>query len=292
MPDRQDISDSAVAEPDLSWLGAPIEIRALFAKQHTAYIQLLRSLDDRDWVRPTGCPGWSVQDIAAHVLGDHVGRLSIQRDGHKVLNPVDGESFPAFIARINDEWVSAARRISPKLLTDMSASTGDQIVQFWNTVEMHTLSWPVSWAGPDPAPAWLDAARDFTEYWTHQQQICEATNRIGLTEPEYLGPVLDTFLRALPHTLRCVTAPLGTTLEMTVTGPSGGTWACTRMPDRWALRTGSRPNDPDARIELDADTTWHLCTRKITPAQAAEHARTEGNQRIATAALEIVSIVH
>jgi hypothetical protein len=66
-----------------------------------------------------------VQDIAAHVLGDHVGRLSAQRDGHKVLNPVYGESFPAFIARINDEWVSAARRISPKLLTDLSAFAGD-----------------------------------------------------------------------------------------------------------------------------------------------------------------------
>jgi hypothetical protein len=125
----------------------------------------------------------------------------------------------------------------------------------------------VSWAGPGPAPVWLDAARDFSEYWTHHQQICDATRQPGLMSPGYARPVIDTFMRALPHTLHHVAAPEGTVLQMTVTGPGAGEWACTRDPDRWSLHRHSHP-EPATRVELDTDTAWRLCTRGITPASA------------------------
>jgi uncharacterized protein (TIGR03083 family) len=275
---------------DVSWLGPPIDVRPLFGKQQAAFIDLLRHLDTEQWAQPTICPGWNVKDIAAHVLGDHIGRLSRHRDGYRPLHPRDDEAFPAFLDRINDEWVTAARRISPRMLIEQLSIIGNQIVAFWQTVDLNALGGRVTWAGPEPAPVWLDAARDFTEYWTHHQQICDATARTGLTDPAYLGPVLDTFMRALPHTLRNVTAPDGTGLQVIVTGPSGGEWSCTRGPDRWRLQRQPHPR-PAARLELDADTTWRLCTRGITPERAAEHAHIDGDQHLATAALQIVSII-
>ena len=275
---------------DVSWLGPPIDVRPLFAKQQAAFIDLLRHLDTEQWAQPTICPGWNVKDIAAHVLGDHIGRLSRHRDDYPPLHPRDNEAFSAFLDRINGEWVTAARRISPRVLIEQLSIIGDQIVEFWQTVDLNALGGRVSWAGPQPAPVWLDAARDFTEYWAHHQQICDATNRTGLTDPRYLGPVLDTFMRALPHTLRNMTAPDGTALQVIVTGPSGGEWSCTRSPDRWRLQRQPHPQ-PAARLELDADTTWRLCTRGITPERAAEHAHIDGDQRLATAALQIVSII-
>jgi uncharacterized protein (TIGR03083 family) len=270
---------------DTSWLGPPIEVRALFAGQQAAFLDLLRGFGTQDWDRPTVCPGWSVKDVAAHVLGDHIGRLSTH-----VLQPGEGEAFPAFINRINAEWVTGARRIGPAVLVDLLTHVGDQVARFWQGVDMDAGGVPVSWAGPRPAPVWLDAARDFSEYWTHHQQIAEATGRDGLTTPEYLGPVLDTFLRALPHTLRDVDRPAGTALEVTVTGPAGGSWTCRRDHGRWTLDRRPHPN-PDARLTLDPDTTWRLCTRGITPAQAAAHAHTDGDPRITGTALGIVSII-
>lgn len=273
-----------------SWLGPPIDVRPLFPRQQASFIELLRGFDDGDWQRATVCPGWSVKDVAAHVLGDHLGRLSRHRDGFQPLRPRGEETLLAFLDRINAEWVTAARRLSPQLLVELLAIYGDQIAAFWQRVDLDTLGEPVTWAGPEPAPVWLDAAREFTEYWTHQQQICEATGRQGLTDPEFLAPVLDTFLRALPHTLRGVGAPEGTALQVTVTGPAGGTWTCTRTTSRWTLDRQPSPY-PRARLELDADTTWRLCTRGITPEQAAERARTRGDQGLASAALRIVSII-
>ncbi|WP_242905771.1 maleylpyruvate isomerase family mycothiol-dependent enzyme [Actinomadura terrae] len=275
---------------DTSWLGPPIDVRPVLAEQQAAFIDLLRHLDADEWAKPTICPGWSVKDVAAHVLGDHIGRLAIHRDGYQVLHPCDGEAFPTFLDRINDEWVTAARRISPPMLIELLSAIGKQIVEFWQTVDLDVLGGSVRWAGPGPHPSWLDVAREYTEYWTHQQQICDATGRSGLTDPRYLGPVLDTFLRGLPHTLRDVTAPQGATLQVNVTGPGGGDWTCTRGPDHWRLHPQPHPQ-PTARLELDTDTTWRLCTRGITPGQAAERARIDGDQQLATAALQIVSII-
>jgi uncharacterized protein (TIGR03083 family) len=215
---------------DISWLGRAIDVRPLFAEQQAAFVDLLRGLTGDEWARPTVCPGWDVRDIAAHVLGDHVGRLSIHRDGHHVLHPRDAEPFTAFLDRINEEWVTAARRLSPPLLIELLSTAGGQIARFWWTVDLDALGASVRWAGPGPHPYWLDAARDFSEYWSHYQQICDATGRTGLTDPHYLGPVLDTFLRALPHTLRDVPAPEGTVLQVIVTGPGGRAWTSTATP--------------------------------------------------------------
>jgi uncharacterized protein (TIGR03083 family) len=201
---------------DTSWLGPPIDARPLFAPQQAAFTGLLGGLAPAQWEQPTICPGWDVKDIAAHVLGDHIGRLSRHRDGHRPPRPRDGEAFPAFLDRINDEWVTAARRISPRLLIEQLQDTGEQVAEFWQAVDPDALGAAVSWAGPGSAPVWLDGARDFSEYWTHHQQICDATRQPGLMSPGYARPVIDTFMRALPHTLRHVTAP-----DSTPTPPSG-----------------------------------------------------------------------
>ncbi|MEU3273124.1 maleylpyruvate isomerase family mycothiol-dependent enzyme [Saccharomonospora sp. NPDC006951] len=276
---------------DTSWLGSRIDVLPLFARKHDTFINLLRELTDEDWATPTVCPGWTVHDVAAHVLADYVGRLSMHRDTFSPLRPLAGEAFPAFIHRINDEWVTAARRISPSLLIDLLSVTGRQLIDFWNTIDPDAVGWVVSWAGPDPAPAWLDAARDFSEYWTHHQQISEATRRPDPTQTEFLPIVLDTFMRALPHTLRDTEAVEGTVVAVTTTGAAGGTWTCVRTAERWVLRAGS-DSRPAAEVQFDADTAWRLCTRGITPQQAKDRAIIHGDERLAESALTMVSIIY
>jgi uncharacterized protein (TIGR03083 family) len=266
-----------------AWPG--LDVRHLYAPLLAKFTGTLGELTDAEWAAPTACPGWTVKDLTAHVLGDHVGRLSRHRDGYQAAGPEQGETLPAFLDRINEEWVVAARRMSPRVLTRLFADVGDEITEFWRGVDMSAPGEPVSWAGPEPAPVWLDAARDFTEIWTHYQQICEATGRQGASE--YLGPVIATFMHALPHTMKDVAAEIDTAVVMKVDGRQ---WWCVRGPAQWQLRREG-PHEAAATIRLDADTAWRLCTRGIDPEQAAARALIEGDQALAEAALRIVSII-
>ena len=103
--------------------GARIDVRDLFEQDRSSLLGLLRGLDPPDWSRPSAAAPWTVHDVVAHLLGDDLGRLARSRDDHEVGSPAPGESFPTFIHRLNDEWVRAAQRISPRLLIDLLEAT-------------------------------------------------------------------------------------------------------------------------------------------------------------------------
>ncbi len=88
--------------------------------------------------------------------------------------------------------------------------------------------------------------------------------------------VLDTFMRTLPHTLRGVTVPVGTQVQVRINDPAGGTWTATATGDVWSLA------EPDtqraALIGLDSETAWRLCTRGIQPDTALARARIDGDR--------------
>jgi uncharacterized protein (TIGR03083 family) len=58
-----------------------VELLHLFAEERLHLLEFLRGLSTEQWKLPTVCPGWSVGDIARHLIGDDLGRLSRVRDG-------------------------------------------------------------------------------------------------------------------------------------------------------------------------------------------------------------------
>lgn len=112
-------------------------------------------------------------------------------------------------------------------------------------------------------------------------------------EPHALSTVLDTFMRALPHTLRHTAAPVGAQIEVIAEGPAGGrrTATATATADRWSLAVPPSGR-PTASVVLDTETAWRLCTRGIDPDTALGRARVQGERRLAEAACQIVSIVY
>jgi uncharacterized protein (TIGR03083 family) len=55
------------------------EAEALAATENGRVLDLLRSLADEDWSKPTDCTGWDVRALAAHVLGTMEGFCSAGR---------------------------------------------------------------------------------------------------------------------------------------------------------------------------------------------------------------------
>jgi uncharacterized protein (TIGR03083 family) len=274
-----------------------IDTTALFNGERAALLELLSSLQADEWWLPTVCGDWTVHDVALHLIGADVNVLARDRDRFDgpPSQPVPGDlsdwsSLVAFIDRRNEVWVDAMRRLSPGLTIELLEATGTLLDRCWPAVDLNVPGPPVSWAGPDPAPLWVHVAREYTERWTHQQHIRDATNRPGLKESAWLGPVLEAFMLALPHTLRTTDAEPGTAVEVVLTGPAGGSWWAVKQRDAWTLQR-LQPELISAVVTLDQETAWRLFTRGIDSAEAGRRVRLAGDELLGMAVLGMVSII-
>jgi uncharacterized protein (TIGR03083 family) len=274
----------------------PVDVLDLFAGERSALLELLGELSEVEWAAPTACAGWSVKDVALHLLGDDVGRLSGGRDGF--TNPSFGgpdldlamwSGLIEAINRQNDAWVAGTRRISPRLLIDLLRLTGNQTEDQFRSLDLMAMGMPVDWAGSEPAPVWLDVAREYTERWVHQQHIRDAVGRPGLKERVWFGPVLETFVLGLRRALRDFAAPEGTSVRLVIEGASGGSWVARRTDSTWLL--GRDDLDTTTTVTMDQETAWRLFTKGISKDEATPQIRVTGDPALADRVLDTVSIL-
>lgn len=270
-------------------LGPPLDVRPLLAPLREALVEVMTDRDDAAWQAAT-TRGWTVADAIAHLLGDDLGRLARSRDGHHAPGPLGDESFEEYIDRLNDEWVVAARRLSPRLLVELLAHTGKQVRALWAGHDLDEPSEAVSWAGVDAAPLWLDVARDYTEYWVHQAQVREALDEPLLDDTKFLGPLVSTYLRALPHTLRALAPSEGAaTLAIHVTDLAPGDWYLQGDTDGW--RFVAAVGHADTTVTWDADTVWRLGCRMIDPPMARARAHVDGDADVGAAVCDLLAVI-
>ncbi len=272
------------------WPSEPVHVLDLFAEEREALLALLAGLTDEEWGQSTACAGWSVCDVVRHLLGGDLTNLSRRRDGYNVPSPAPGEPIVAFINRVNEEWMRAARRLSPRLLVDLLGFSGPPLFAYFASLDLSALGGPVSWAGPDPAPVWLDVAREYTERWHHQQHIRDAVGKPGLTDRRLMWPVLATFVHALPVTFRDVDAPDGTVVQLHISGNAGGDWSVVSEAGRWVLYIGA-PSSVAASVALDQSAAWRLFTKGLGPREAQQQATITGDQDLGERVLHTVSII-
>jgi uncharacterized protein (TIGR03083 family) len=263
-----------------------IDTRTLLPRLRAELVTLLDGLAAGDWTRPTACPGWDVHAVASHLLGVELGNVSMRRDGWG-LWPAPGEDLDPWLNAFNQRWVEAARRISPALLTELINLAGGRFDEHLATLDLDATGGAVQWAtGADPAPVWLDVAREYMERYVHQGQIRRATGRDPLGA-EFTGPVLTTAAHALPRALDQVSRPLGTSVTFTAEGEGGGTWHVMRSPHGWDL-TEEPPDHPAA---LHARTTVPGALKLYARDPSAPALTCQGDQELAAALAHVKAVL-
>ena len=162
---------------------------ALFEDVWGDVIALCDGLSDEQWARPTDCPGWSVQDNVAHMIGTEL----MLGGGQPSANDDVGEAphVRNDIGKANERWIASYRdmagaavldefrSVTARRLDDLRALTGADWDREGFTPE-----------GPGPYRQFM-AIRVF-DCWYHDEDIREALDRPGYLE----GPVADHSLAA------------------------------------------------------------------------------------------------
>jgi uncharacterized protein (TIGR03083 family) len=271
----------------------PILCAHLLRRVDEKLIELLHSLSPSEWDAQTVAPRWKVRDVAAHLLDTVLRKLSLVRDSWFVeaVKPGSAQDVAALVNRLNEEGVTVYRRLSPSLLIDMMKMACEQSAGFHESLDPFAPAvFGVSWAGEETSLSWFDTARELTERWHHQQQIRLATNRPGIMTPEFYRPVLDCFLRGLPHLYRNNEAPAGAVLVVEVTGECGGQWFLTRDSGRWVLVKESAA-EPAARVTIPQEIAWRVFTKGMDRESARSQIDIQGDPHLANLVLELTAIV-
>ena len=271
----------------------PIYVADLFSKLDSKLVELLRSLTQEQWsLKAT--PKWTVHDVAAHLLdGSNLRRLSLARD-HYWGEPFQGNSYQDlvdFLNGLNADWVKAFRRISPRVLVDLLEISSKEVAEHFKSLDPHAAApFPVAWAGEAQSENWFDIARDYTEKWHHQQQIREAVGKDGIMSKELYFPVLDTFMRVLPHAYRDVSATQGAELGIHVEGEAGGDWFLHRREPGWEL--SRRPaGDLQAEVTMPQEIAWRLFTKGLSRDAACKHLRVSGKNSLTDPLFRVTAIM-
>jgi len=271
----------------------PILCAPIIRQVDLRLIELLTSLEPAEWDLPTVVPQWTVRDVAAHLLDTALRKLSIGRDKCRVekVDIQSDQDLIAFINRVNREGVTVYRRLSPPVFTHLMQVACSQAADYYESLDPFSqAAIGVSWAGEAKSLVWFDNARELTERWHHQEQIRLATNRPGIMTPELYHPVLDTFMRGLPHAYRDVTSGPGTALLVEISGDGGGKWCLVKREGGWGF-VNELPAVIASNIVIPQSIAWRIFTKGIDRDSARTQATIEGNAALAEHVLRLVSIV-
>lgn len=272
----------------------PIDTRHLFKPLEKKCIDLLKSLSDDDWNKQTVAKLWKVKDVVSHMLDTKLRVLSMQRDGYFGEQPPEINGYGDLVKWLNQQnsdWVSATKRLSPQTLVLLLESIGDLVNGYYASLNpWDEALFSVAWAGESTSYNWMHLAREYTEYWHHQQQIRDAVQKQGIMTRKFFHPVIHTFFQALPHTFRDITAEEGTVIEAQVTSEAGGTWHLIRRADFWELASGIKSR-PSAVVRIPIEISWVLFSKSVRPHEIMDKIAIEGDEFLAKKVLEMVAVM-
>jgi len=273
----------------------PIFTVDLLPKLDEKLIEVLQSLSPQDWEKQSIAPLWRVKDIAVHLLDGNIRALSMLRDQYFGVIPESINSYQDlldYLNKLNHDWVTAMKRVSPKIIIELLASTGKEYCEYLKTLEpFEAATFSVAWAGEEQSSNWFHIAREYTEKWHHQQQIRFAVGQTAeLYSKEFYFPYLETSMRALPHHYRNVEASKGEVIKFSVSGDGGGDWFIEFDGKKWYL-VPDPSQKPVTEVTIEGDIAWRIFTKGINKQRAAKQISIKGNQLFGEKILDMLAVM-
>ena len=213
--------------------------------------QLCSGLDEAEWKTETECPGWSVQDNVAHLIGIESTIMGIPAPDHTAP---DAPHIKNDIGKSNEVWVDSRR-----------SRTGAEVLDEFREVARQRIETLRSMTDDDfGAESWTPAGpgtvRDLLPFrifdsWAHEQDMRRALNRPGHLDGPAAELALGRVTGALPFVVGKKVKPAdGTTVIFDWDGNS----TAIGMEDGRGKSLDDAPVEPTVRLAMDTDTLVRL----------------------------------
>ena len=210
------------------------------------------SLSAPDWERPTDCPGWSVRDQYAHMIGTESLLL-----GQPAPAPVAAAHTKNPLGEANEGWVVSLRgEPGPAVLTAFGEVTEHRLAA------LRAMT-PADWEAPTMTPTGPGTYGSFMEIrvfdcWVHEQDVRRAVGRPG----HLSGPVAELAMGRFTGSLgfvvgKRVGAADGVSVVAALAPPLAQTLAVAVAGGR--ASPVEPPGQPTVRIRTDGETWACLC---------------------------------
>ncbi|MCZ7528012.1 MAG: maleylpyruvate isomerase family mycothiol-dependent enzyme [Acidimicrobiia bacterium] len=246
---------------------------------------LAAELSPEEWGRPTACPGWTVQDQIAHVIG--IESTILGRPGPEPAT-VDASHVHNDIGRVNEAWVDSRRpRSGAEVLEELREVTAARIAG------LRALP-PEGFDAESWTPVGPGTVRDLLPFrvfdsWVHEQDVREAVGRPGHLEGPVAEAAVDRLVAAMPYVVGKKVRPgEGATVAFEVTGPVRRSFVVGVEGGRARILEG-HGGEPTARLAMDARTFCRLGCGRLAPTGAK--VTVEGDEAVGRAVLERMNIL-
>jgi len=213
-------------------------------------VALGADLDANQWRAMTDCPGWTVQDNVAHLIGIEATLLGRPAPDHAAP---DGPHIKNDIGKMNEVWVDWYRRKSgPEVLDAFRGVTNERMVvlRACSEADFGAASW---------TPVGPGTVRDLLPFrifdsWAHEQDMRRALGRPGDLDSAAASVAMDRIGGALGYVVGKKVAPAdGTTVVFDVRGAVGRVISIGIDGGR-AHAIDPEPADATVRISMDVET--------------------------------------
>lgn len=219
------------------------------------FIALLETLSAADWLKPTYCTLWNVQQIASHQAGAYAGFASWAEFKHQWAPPPRPGPGQMVVDAVNDlqvaeraqatpaELIAELRQVGPGAIANRQAIPAairglrfdmESFLYAWRPLALlRSLRWPygptfVSFSHREQAMRGLMRLDYITDLiytrdtWMHRIDICHATGREMILTGDHDGRMMALIMRDLAGQLK--EALDGKSIVYDIPGPGGGCW--------------------------------------------------------------------
>lgn len=245
------------------------------------FVDVVATLQDADWPRPTGCPGWTVQDVVAHVVG--LEDVLTGGPEPEVEIPDELAHVTNDVSRYTERHVHVRRDRRPdELVDELGVVIGRRREQLAGDLDTVV---PSFLGGEQPLARSI--GRRAFDIFSHEQDIRRAVGRPGHLDGPAGATCLRRILRGLAGLLPDRVVADEATLVLQVCGD--------QVDTLWLdLGTGEtladEPIEPTVTMEFAfADLVPLACGRDDAP-DPARVAVVRGNDALAARVLTSLSI--